>query len=280
MEIRYALARDAWRGFGAELRRLIQATGSKRICEIGGGANPALPLEYLREEGLDCAILDLSAAELEKAPLGYETLCADITAPPSDLAGRFDFVFSRMLAEHIRDPRAFHRGVLDLLAPGGVALHFFPTLYALPFLVNRWLPESLADRVLQRLQPNREPEGRHGKFPAYYRWCRGPGRPLWRRLEKMGYRVRAHVGFFGHSGKATHGPGYWDRIGWLRIGHEHASHWLVRHPVRWLTSYAWLVLEKPRWATDPEHYARRYRRGGFSWPSTSSRLQTAKSPRS
>lgn len=49
----------------------------------------------------------------------------------------FDVVESQNVAEHVRDPEAMHHNIHAMLKPGGVAIHFFPTLFAVPFIVNR-----------------------------------------------------------------------------------------------------------------------------------------------
>jgi 2-polyprenyl-3-methyl-5-hydroxy-6-metoxy-1,4-benzoquinol methylase len=76
-------------------------------------------------------------------------------------------VFSKMLCEHLPDARTFHENCLRLLKPGGRAVHFFPTLYTLPFVANRLIPEEFARAVLRRIQPGRIDDPKHEKFPAY-----------------------------------------------------------------------------------------------------------------
>lgn len=193
-----------------------------------------LTLEALRELGLEeYTVLDVSAVELAKAPEGYRKLQADICGELSGAPENFDLVFSKMLAEHIPDAAAFHRNVLRLLRPGGLAFHFFPTLYALPFVVNRWLPERLAAHLLNILSPR---DGyRHAKFPAYYRWCRGPTPSQLSALSGLGYEVVSYVGFFGHES-------YWKRVPPIARLSAWLSKWLLRHPNPWLTSFAWVTL--------------------------------------
>jgi len=60
-----------------------------------------------------------------KLPLVSRTLIADITAPTCDLDSPLDFIFSKMLAEHVRDARAFHRNTFKALQPGGISAHLF-----------------------------------------------------------------------------------------------------------------------------------------------------------
>ena len=99
---------------------------------------------FISSRNLEYTILDISENELGKAPDQYKKLAQDIMANDLSSTERFDLVFTRMLAEHVKDGELLHRNVYSLLNPGGFAVHFFPTLYAVPFLVNRLLPETLS----------------------------------------------------------------------------------------------------------------------------------------
>ena len=232
--VRFGHSREAFADYDATLKRLIESNSCRSICEVGGGANPALPLAYVSASGLRHCLLDVAPEELAKAPVGYEKIVADICSGSAPPGGPFDLVVSKMLAEHVRQPLLFHRNVHSLLRPGGLAFHFFPTLYALPFVANFLLPER-ASAVALRLFSPRDPV-RHRKFPAYYRWCRGPTASQTNRFERLGYVVEEYVGFFGH--------GYYDRVPLLRNLHRLATAYLLRHPVPLLTSFAYLILRK------------------------------------
>lgn len=234
--VRYAHSDEGWSGFGTAVRDTIQQHRLKRVLEIGGGANPRLELNEVHELGLHYSVLDISEDELSKAPAGYEKVCADISAPELSLDADYDFAFSHMLAEHVRSGERFHRNVFELLRPGGYALHFFPTLWAPPFVVNRWLPEGAADRLLRHLVPWRD-RHRQAKFPAFYDWCRGPGRRQIERFEQMGYRVVRYDGYYGHRQ-------YYERLAPLRHAHNALSRYLCRHPRASLTSFAMVLLRK------------------------------------
>ena len=233
--IRFGHQHDAYRDYDATLRGLVEKNECTSICEVGGGANPALPLEYVTAKQLRYSLLDIAPGELAKAPAGYDKIVADISSETVPPGGPFDLVFSKMVAEHVQDPRRFHRNVYQLLGPGGRAFHFFPTLYALPLLANRLLPESVSSMAQQLFAP-RDPE-KDGKFPAYYRWCRGPTVAHVRRLEDLGYVVEQYAGFFGHD--------YYSKIPVVRNAHRFMTSLLLRHPVPWLTSVAYVILRRP-----------------------------------
>lgn len=230
--IRYEVtSRDVPSDVVARVEGLIARTGARRVCELGAGANPALSLEFVREHQLEFVITDVSSDELSKAPAGYESRVVDLNARHAEVPQGFELAFSREVVEHIREPEVFHRNVFSMLAPGGRAMHHFPTLYGLPFLANRLLPERLTSYLLERLDPARHRGGRHEKFPAFYRWCRGPTRRQVARFRSLGFEVEEYVGFFGHSYYA----GLENRL----------AGWLVEHPQPLLTSYGCVVLRKP-----------------------------------
>lgn len=220
--------------FVPRVERLLRETGARVIADLGGGANPVLSVETIRRLDLDYTVFDLSRRELAKAPAGYPTEVADLSAKSFEFPRPVDLAISRMLLEHVREPAEFHRNILRALSENGHAIHFFPTLYALPFLANAVLPEGISAGLVRALFPSREDEGRHGKFPARYRWCRGPTKRQRRRFEKLGYEIQEYVGFFGHS--------YYSRVGKLQALEDRVARTLERHPAPALTSFAWVVL--------------------------------------
>jgi 2-polyprenyl-3-methyl-5-hydroxy-6-metoxy-1,4-benzoquinol methylase len=227
-------AADTW---ATLVEKVVEQTRPRRVCELGGGAHPALSQEFVAEQRLEYLVVDVSDEELAKAPAGYAKFMADAASPTFDPPGAYDLVFSISVAEHISRPDLFHRNVLRLLVPGGSAFHFFSTLYALPFVANRLLPEQITERVLRLVQPGREQTGGHGKFPALYRWCRGPTRRQIARFEHIGFHVEEYVGYFGH--------GYYTKVRPLQAAQDRLESLLVRRPVPLLTSYASVLLRKP-----------------------------------
>lgn len=232
--ITYGTFKEAWRQHFVQLTSLIENHAAKRVCDIGGGANPVLPEQYVRERGLDYTLLDISQEELDKAPSQYQKLCVDICRPDERLGGGFDIAFSKMLAEHVIDGEAFHSNVRDLLRPGGLAFHFYPTLYAPPYVANYLMPERLSSALLDIFAPRDRVQ--HAKFPALYSWCRGPTGTHIARLEKLGYRIEEFRGYFGHD--------YYRRIPGVHQVSQAFARWLVDHPIPHLTTFAWLVLRR------------------------------------
>jgi SAM-dependent methyltransferase len=237
-QVHWGMGDTAERAFLPFLSRLIDRPGITRVCEVGGGEAPALGPDEVVRRGLEYTVLDISAEELAKAPPGYRTVVADITAELPAGIGPFDLVFSKMLAEHVNDPRRFHGNVYSMLRPGGIAFHYFPTLYSLPFIANRLLPDRAAVAVLKRLRPQRYEDGVGDKFPALYRWCRGPSRQQLQRLQDIGFEIEQYVGLFGTKS-------YYERIPPLQRLEDRVAAWMVRHPVPAMTSYSYVVLRRP-----------------------------------
>jgi SAM-dependent methyltransferase len=216
---------------------LAHARGLGAVCDIGGGANPTIEPAAVRELGIEYTLLDISADELAKAPDGMRKVHGDVVDPAVLAGERFDLICSRTVAEHIADPAAFHARVRELLAPGGRAVHFFSTLWSLPFVANLLVPERLTDDLLRRVQADRKAEGVSGKFTVHYRWCRGPTARQLRRFEGLGYVVERYTGFFGHD--------YYKPLALLQAVEALKARALLRRPSPWLTSYALVVLRRP-----------------------------------
>lgn len=235
--IRYSAYETAWADSASFVKNIILNNKARRVLEVGAGANPAFSIDFIRENGISYTLLDISSEELKKAPPGYSTVHADIASADFRLQDEYDVIFSRHLAEHLRDGKVFHKNVFSILAPGGIVFHYFPTLYALPFVVNRLLPERLSGLILSIVQAGREKEGKYAKFPAFYSWCRGPIKSQIRRFESLGYNVDEYIGFFGYSA-------YYDKVPLIKKIHINISDWLIRHPIPLLTSFSYVVLSK------------------------------------
>jgi uncharacterized UPF0146 family protein len=232
----YGRSEDLFRVYKQLIMDLILQNNIQRVCDIGGGANPLLNADFIRQNNIDYSILDISESELSKASLSCTKIRADIASPDFRVSNKFDLVFSKMLAEHISDAGQFHRNLLRILGDNGLAVHFFPTLYSLPFLVNYLVPEYLADVLLTIVSPRDKHQ--HAKFPAYYRWCRGPIRSQVRRFNELGYDVVEYRGLFGH--------GYYKKIKILDKIHDLKTKYLLGHSNPFFTSYAYVVLKNTR----------------------------------
>jgi SAM-dependent methyltransferase len=239
----HRLWRDSWFEYDGLLDWLTRRREVNDVCEVGAGAKPVLPPEVIASRELHHTILDVSRAELDKAPDGYHKIQADIARTNFRFPDSVDLVTSAFVAEHVGRPEVFHRNTWSMLRPGGFALHLFPTLYALPFVANRLIPEPVTARLLRRSQPFRRAEGHEAKFRAYYRWCRGPTARQCARLAGVGFEVLAYTGYFGH--------GYYLHQSSLHRAEQAKAQILVDHPVADLCSYALVLLRKPHGSVPP-----------------------------
>jgi hypothetical protein len=105
-------------------------------------------------------------------------------------------------------------------------------LFAFPFIANFLVPERFSRRMLNLFQPRKA-----GKFPARYSICRGPTPQQIDLFQTLGYEIKQYWGFYGHQ--------YYRRIPVLRTMQKRLIEWLAQHPIPQMTSFAFLVLQKP-----------------------------------
>ena len=226
---------EAFESYKAVCAALIRDNGRRSLCEIGGGRGPLFSAEEIAELGVDYTVLDVSETELAHAPPGVRRLCRDICAPvEAEERGLYDFMFSKFLAEHVPDGKAFHRNVFAMLKPGGMAFHFYPTLYYPAFVANRLLPNRLTFRLMARLFAYER------KFPALYSQTYGPTRHMKAMLGQVGYEIVEFRPFYGSA--------YFSRLPVLRGVEGRLSDWAAGRTSPYLSSYAFLVVRRP--ATD------------------------------
>ena len=229
-----------WERANAFIQAEIERRSATRIADIGGGANPLLTRDFVERRAVRYTVIDISQAELDKAPNYCRKVRADLSGPKESLleavgGERFDFVFSVMLFEHIMNPAVAHGSIAAIMAPGGVAIHLYASPYNLPLACNRYMPESLAHAVLKVVQPHRDFSGHQVKFPAYYRMCGNPSKGLRARFASFGFDVIQHTGFIGH--------GYYLRFPIVRTIEDRLRGHLVRLGIP-LTSAHLLVLRR------------------------------------
>ncbi len=235
IKVTYGASDDAWYGYSDYIINHIKSCNVRSVCDIGGGANPLLGIDIINTLKVDYSILDISEEELSKAPAKYKKINADITSSDIVMKPKFDMMFSKMLAEHVKDAKQFHKNVFNLLKPGGIAIHFFPTLYAFPFVINYILPEKMTYKLLNYFSPR--DTFQNAKFPAYYSWCRGPTNRQINKFTSIGYEVMEYKGFYGHSS-------YYNKIPALKKLHNIKTKYLLNTPNPIFTSYAYVVLKK------------------------------------
>jgi SAM-dependent methyltransferase len=222
---------DAFQAINQTIRGLAERLRPRKVLELGAGRTPlfdtsiSLPFEFVAN--------DISDAELEYLPSTTTHARFDISSPgdvPAALRGTVDLVYSRSVLEHVRSVDDAMRTTHVLLRNGGIALHFFPTLYASPFVINKLLPFSLTKQVIQSLaRPNYE------RFPARYAQANATPGTL-RRWQGLGFRDVQAVRFYGHQ--------YYNRIPILRDIENAFTMTAKRSGWTWYSSFAYIILQK------------------------------------
>jgi SAM-dependent methyltransferase len=227
---------EGWDKFPAFIEQVIARNSAKRVCEIGAGANPAIGREAIRKYGLTFRAADQVEGELLKSEM-KEACVYDVCASAPVPGAPYDLIFSRMTAEHFRDPERAYANMFAALEPGGLAVHSFATLYALPFVLNRMLPDRVSDLLYNRFSARADSE-RHGKFKAYYSHCRGPMESQLQFFRNLGYDIVEYRAYFGHKY-------YQPKLPLLDLVHRQKTKLLLKAPIACFVSYATVILRRP-----------------------------------
>lgn len=220
-------------GYGDTLKAVVATYPHAAVLELGAGRRPSFTLDEMPSSIESYTVNDISPEELALLPQGYDDACFDVSGDASNFRDHYDVVFSRFLAEHVSDGEAMHRNVHQVLREGGVAFHLIPTLYAVPFVINKLLPERLTGWVLARFAPRR---AINPKFPAFYSMCYGDPERMGRKLAEIGYSKVEIRNFYGHF--------YYEKIPVLRGIHRWFSDLAAKRNWTALSSYAYIKAYK------------------------------------
>jgi SAM-dependent methyltransferase len=223
----------AMTGYDQRLMEIVSAYPSADILELGAGRYPSFRISDMPENIGTYTANDISEHELALLPSEYAKVCFDVSGDVANFKDTYDVVFSRFLAEHVPDGIAMHRNVYSVLRKGGTAFHLIPTLYALPFVINKYLPENLTRQILNVFSPRRSISP---KFPAYYSACYGDPKKMKRILLSIGYSDVEIEPFYGHF--------YYEQIPGLKQLHEQFSAFAARNEWAALASYAYIRVVK------------------------------------
>jgi len=232
-------AKWAWDNYRTTILALSQGLGLHHLCEIGGGRDPLFSPDEVKQLGLELTINDISPVELANAPAGLHTACFDIAgdiAAAGMKGNQFDLMFSRMVFEHVHNVEQAWKNIHTLLTPGGVALAFFPTLYSLPFVLNKLMPEQLSRAILKVFYPARRDDGDDPKFPALYDHCFGDDESQNAMLSPIGFREVLVVPFWGHE--------YFARMPGIREVDGAFNAFAAKQDWRKATSHAYVLVRK------------------------------------
>jgi SAM-dependent methyltransferase len=228
----------AWDNYEIVVRELARILNARRLLEVGGGRDPLFRPDELKTLGIELTVNDISQTELDVLPDSYRKACFDVAGDISQVShlwNSFDLAFSRMVFEHVADGQRAWANLYEFLAPGGVALAFIPTLYALPFVINRLLPDDVAAKIVKLIYPHRT-DDEDPVFPARYSWTYASDRKMKPMLQRIGYREVVILPFYGH--------GYFDRFPVVRDIHAAFTALARKHDWRTVASYAYIAARK------------------------------------
>ena len=222
----------SFQDFGDLLKKIIVLRNYRSVCDIGGGRNPCFPVETIQNMGLDYHVVDASKRELELANAQYKK----IQSPIEDLSGenKFDLMFSSMVFEHIRDNVKSYGRISKLLKKDGLCINFHPTLFSMPFVLNKFLPDWLAYCILWCFFPGAR-RGRHTKFPAYYSLCR-TSRAVESRIQALGFSKVMIFPIYGH--------GYYQKIPFIHKTQMMFANFCRKNDIRFFSAYCFTVAIK------------------------------------
>ncbi|MDO8432772.1 MAG: class I SAM-dependent methyltransferase [Candidatus Binatus sp.] len=158
---------NVWRqSFDELVQRSLK--GECAVLDVGAGRKPTFPRDR-RSPNCYYAGLDLSAAELAKAPPGsYDgSWASDITRKVPELEGRFDLVLSWQVLEHVKPLDASIENIRSYLRPGGRLIATLSGAFSTYGLINQVVPARVGVWAMSKLL-GRDPET---VFPAYYDHC-------------------------------------------------------------------------------------------------------------
>lgn len=242
----------AWETYKGLITALGTEMGLTRHLEVGGGRHPLFTPAEAAANRFAVTINDISADELSRAPREFAQLHCDIASKdplePTSV-GAYDLVYSKMVMEHVRDAAQMWRNQYELLAPGGVALAFIPTLFAPAFTANHVLPDPVSAAIVGKMFPGRTWEGTDPKFPAHYDLCYGDERKVAPTLRAIGFDEVHVLPFYGYS--------YFDGLPGLRRADRWFTEWARRNDRRRFTSFAYLIGVKGTRTRRDDHRALR-----------------------
>jgi SAM-dependent methyltransferase len=223
---------SAWQSYTPTVMALAKG---KRVLEVGAGRRPLFTPEELAANAIAYTANDIDQGELDRIPFDVAKACFDVAGGvPDGFKGKFDLIFSQFVQEHVHDGKKYYANLHALLAPGGVALNFHPTLYHPVFIANLMLPEALSAKVLRTLFPNRNHD-ENPKFPAYYKLCTSmPGTA--ETIRALGFASVEILPFYGHL--------YLQKVPLLNRMSAAFDRWLMRRNIRRFSTYAYTLAVK------------------------------------
>lgn len=157
---------DIW--FEARADELLDDASVTRIADIGAGREWHFRHDTLERYNQHLIGLDIDADEMAFNRALDEAIECDVTKGMPIDAASIDLMTVSSGVEHFSDNRAFLAHAARVIKPGGRMIAKFPNRRAPFAILNRMIPNRLAQKLLYTLRPGSE--GKLG-FKAYYDRC-------------------------------------------------------------------------------------------------------------
>lgn len=139
-----------------------------KVYDVGCGKNPAISIDVRNKLQATVIGIDLSRAELERAPASALDKCIEANICEYRGDGDGDLLLCQALLEHVPDVDKAFLAMSTMLRQGGKALIFVPSRNAVFARLNIFLPQRIKLWLLHAIFPNsRRDQG----FPSFYNRC-------------------------------------------------------------------------------------------------------------
>jgi ubiquinone/menaquinone biosynthesis C-methylase UbiE len=168
------------------VNEVVAARPGQVVVDVGGGRACIFARDKSAYRSARIIAVDIDAEELALNEDAHEKLLCDASdqLPLADESAHL--VVSSSTVEHLRDVDRFLSESRRVLQPGGHVIHVFPSKWAPYAIVNRILPEAVAQRILRIVFPGSE--GILG-YRTYYDKCHASA--IRKTLERHGFDVVA-----------------------------------------------------------------------------------------
>jgi len=214
---------------------VLALSKGKSVLEVGAGRRPIFTEKEIKYNNISYVANDIIKKEIDYIEFDVEKAVFDISGViPEKYLNRFDFVFSRMVQEHVTSGERFYKNIYSILSDGGVSLNFFPTLFHPIFILNYILPSKVSQIFLQSLHPRRN-SNEIPKFPAYYHYCFSTDEQI-EKIRKCGFKEVYIYPFYGQS--------YLENIPFLSFAANIMDNWFRENNIKTFSAFAYSFVIK------------------------------------
>lgn len=214
---------------------VLALSKGKSVLEIGAGRRPIFTEQEIEENNISYVANDILKSELDIIDFSVEKAVFDITGDiPGEFINRFDFIFSKMVQEHVQDGGKFYSNIQKLLKEDSISLNFFPTLFHPIFVMNYILPEKISSILLRKFHPLRNTH-EIPKFPAYYQFCFSTDKQT-DKLKNYGFKEVCIIPFYGQT--------YLKKIPILSTCAIIMDEWFHKHNMKIFSAFAYSIVVK------------------------------------